>query len=457
MNISGPNTKYWMFWLVLTVGIAVFLSTRLSAEDKTIYLPGPTSHGHYQIELACQACHTDPFGGAEVLQAACVQCHGAELAQANDSHPKSKFTDPRNASRVAKLDARLCVTCHTEHRPEITRTMGVTVAADVCFDCHSDIAEDRPSHAGMGFSTCASAGCHNFHDNRGIYEDFLLKHVNEPDISSHAQVPQRHLRSVLAALDGYPIKRYPMQVLSGHQADRPAGLPLDGKIEQEWLSTAHAKAGVNCSACHASGGAWTSKPDHQACRTCHDQEVGGFLAGKHGMRLAQGLSPMSPGMAHLPMHSDAASHGLGCGSCHNAHRFDTRSAAVAACLGCHDDEHTRAYKSSAHYMLWQKEMDGLAAAGSGVSCATCHLPRTLHRQAGGQHTRVMHNQNDNLRPNSKMLRPVCQQCHGLAFSMDALADAQLVRNNFRGRPLLHVDSMDMAVRRAAEKPAKANK
>jgi hypothetical protein len=38
------------------------------------------------------------------------------------------------------------------------------------------------------------------------------------------------------------------------------------------------------------------------------------------------------------------------------------------------------------------------------------------------------------------------QCHGLAFSLDALADAELVRANFRGRPQRHVDSIEMATR-----------
>lgn len=420
-------------------------------------MPGPTSDGHYQIELACQACHANAFGGGEVLQQACVRCHGAELDAANDSHPKSKFTDPRNATRVARLDARKCVTCHTEHRPEITRAMGVTVATDVCFDCHRDIAKDRPSHAGMAFTTCANAGCHNFHDNRGQYEDFLLKHLNEPDTLARPQVAQRNLRSLLAASDDYPLKPYPLVPLRMNQRDMPSALPVDEKINQEWFTTAHAQAGVNCSACHVVKRKWVNKPGYQSCQTCHANEVSGFLAGKHGMRLAQNLPPMRPDMARLPMRSDAPFQGLSCMSCHGAHRFDTRHAAVDACMGCHDDKHTRAYKTSAHFALWRKEMQSTAPAGSGVSCATCHFPRITQRLAGVDHTRVQHNPNDDLRPVTKMLRPVCLQCHGLAFSIDALADEDLVRNNFHGRPAWHVESMDMAVRHAAEHPKKARK
>ena len=38
----------------------------------------------------------------------------------------------------------------------------------------------RPSHAGLGFAGCALAGCHNYHDNRALYEDFLVAHAGRP-------------------------------------------------------------------------------------------------------------------------------------------------------------------------------------------------------------------------------------------------------------------------------------
>ena len=160
------------------MAILGYLTYQLYSDDKSIFLPGNMTDGHYQIELACSSCHTDAFGGGEVLQDACINCHGEELKIADDSHPKSKFTDPRNADRVAELDARACVTCHSEHNQEITHAMGVTLPDDFCVRCHLDISDDRPSHAGMEFNTCANAGCHNFHDNRGLYEDFLAKHLD---------------------------------------------------------------------------------------------------------------------------------------------------------------------------------------------------------------------------------------------------------------------------------------
>jgi hypothetical protein len=77
------------------------------------------------------------------------------------------------------------------------------------------------------------------------------------------------------------------------------------------------------------------------------------------------------------------------------------------------------------------------------------MPRTEHRYLEYDFKTwfVQHNQNDTLRPNEKMIRPVCQSCHGLPFVLDALADAELVERNFSGAPSVHVPSVDMAVAR----------
>jgi hypothetical protein len=177
------------------------------------------------------------------------------------------------------------------------------------------------------------------------------------------------------------------------------------------------------------------------------------------MRLAESLPPLTPGRARRPMHAKARGIELGCTSCHAAHRFDTRQAAVEACVGCHRDGHTAAYEKSPHYALWKKELAGEAPAGSGVSCASCHLPRDEYRVPDTAVKRVLvqHNQSDNLRPNEKMIRPVCMSCHGLAFSIDALADAKLVAGNFAGKPSVHVRSLDMVAARAKEIEEKRRK
>jgi formate-dependent nitrite reductase cytochrome c552 subunit len=464
MAKSKSHRTYWIGWAIMTLAIGGYLAVGmlskgaagkpLLAPARQALLPGKTSHGHYQIELACESCHVSAFGGREKVQESCERCHAQELKDAVDKHPRAKFTDPRNADRLEKLDATLCVTCHVEHRPEITGPMGVTLAADFCFHCHQDIAKDRPSHAGMAFDTCNSAGCHKFHDNRALYEDFLARHVGEPPLLGQASLPARNFREVAAGFPGYPSDRFPVEPQTA--PDAPPGLMKRPGVVGDWLATAHARSGVNCSGCHKAetqaGASWVKRPDHRTCAACHETEGKGFLAGKHGMRLAEGFTPMTPGQARQPMHAKARGEELTCVSCHGAHRFDTRQAAVEACIACHRDEHTAAYQRSAHYLLWKKELAGEAPMGSGVSCASCHLPRVEHRAPDSSARRmlVQHNQSDNLRPSEKMIRPVCMSCHGLGFSIDALADAALVAKNFTGRPGVHVKSLDMVGERMKE-------
>lgn len=427
-------------WTVLTLAAGGVMAWALLSSEplaaRAWFTPGPMTHGHHSIELACGSCHVDAFGGGEVLETSCTGCHGAQLDAANDAHPRAKFTDPRNADLLNVIDARNCVSCHSEHRPEMTHPMGLTLPPDYCLTCHLDIGTERDTHAGLGFETCASAGCHNYHDNRALYADFLLRHADDPILTAMARVPHR--------LPGAGVPQ-PLPSAAPLPAQAPA---LTGAAMDDWLASAHADAGMGCGSCHAAGGAWVQRPDHTACAGCHGDEVDGFLAGTHGMRLAVDLPPMTPAMARLPMQAQAAHTELGCGSCHAAHRFDVHTAAVESCLSCHADDHSLAYVGSPHHQLWQQEQAGERPPGSGVSCATCHLPRAQHQRAGVTTIRVQHNQNDGLRPNEAMVRPVCQNCHGLGFALDALADPELIRRNFPHAPTHHVESIDMAVRRA---------
>jgi len=124
-------------------------------------------------------------------------------------------------------------------------------------------------------------------------------------------------------------------------------------------------------------------------------------------------------------------------------------AAAGSCPNCHTDEHTRNYDRSPHYKTWAAEASGKAPPGTGVSCATCHLPRRKNPADGT--VVVDHNQNGNLRPRDIMVRDVCMSCHGAGFSIDAMADAELVRQNFTGRPAKHVSSIDMVEQREGPK------
>lgn len=439
---------------VLFVLVTAALAGRLGfiffkAEDKRPLLPGKTTAGHYQIELECAACHTaeknaNVFTSAGVPNSACTSCHGEDLAAAADSHPVRKFLNPENAVFLNHIDATSCIACHREHAEEITGPMGLTLPADYCAHCHEVTLENVKSHQGLGYDTCATAGCHNYHDNVALTPSFLLKHYGEADILPN---PGRPLPDTLARwLDEGNDPRPPLEPAA---ADAPPAR-LDAAVVENWHHTAHAAAGINCSDCHDGVGAksWVEKPTHLACAACHDFEVTTFLKGKHGMRLAhEDLGPMQPALARQPMKADAAHRTLDCNACHQSHEEDTRFAAYQACVQCHDDNHTRAYESSAHHRLWQAELTGSAPAGSGVSCATCHMPAL---EIDG-HFAVSHDQSANLRPNEKMLNSVCANCHGLQFSMDALANPELITGNFHQRPGQRHPGIDWTVEAAVDR------
>ena len=445
---------YWFLWVVITLAIAgYFFSIIFYAEDKSELIIGDATHGHYQIEMSCSSCHTDAFGGKEVLQDACVTCHGDDLKVARDSHPKKKFTSPRNADLVNILDARYCVSCHTEHQSEQTHAMGLTLPQDYCFHCHEKVLEERDSHKDLAFDSCATAGCHNYHDNRALFEDFLAHSIDAPWVSGINELVAANAANKTAKKTSLATNQF-LQKRQQHP-----------EIEQEWLASQHADAGVSCNGCHTNtSGEWMEKPTFKQCESCHQDETTGFLAGKHGMRLAAGLEPLTPSMSPLPFKDDMLDAEHGCTSCHGPHNIDRKAAATTACMSCHDDQHTQAFNESPHGQLTQQALNNDIPWGQAVTCATCHMPRLLHGKENSQVdvesiananssaksdviVKVQHNQNDMLRPNEKMIRPVCMSCHSLSFSIDALADQALINNNFTGKPKNHVPSIDWAKQR----------
>src|SRR5690606_13940353 len=55
----GPRTS-WLIGTCLSAG-ALSLALVGRAGSRTWFLPGPTTHGHHQIELSCQSCHSSAF------------------------------------------------------------------------------------------------------------------------------------------------------------------------------------------------------------------------------------------------------------------------------------------------------------------------------------------------------------------------------------------------------------
>ncbi len=479
---------------VTLLGAAYVAVTMTVAGDRRMLLSGQTTYAHHQLEMACETCHgrsifASAMTAEKSLNKNCRKCHEDELKAAKNSHSRKRFRNPRMAEYWNKLDARLCTTCHVEHHPEITRASAVTVAMDFCVACHSqgeqDIRTTRASHAGLGFETCATAGCHNFHDNRALFEDFLLGHAARPE-------PVRPAVHVLAAR--YLARPGPTdKALERGDAIAPPAALASPDVLGHWAGSGHAQAGVNCTACHAADLAedapkaqvltrWIDVPPMGVCMACHKPQAKTFVMGRHGMRQHPGIAKprdaqqglarlglsrvmpgwmshwlsdpavptwMTVGKARLPMHADAdPTMAVDCGSCHGEHNLDTVRAAVEACASCHDDPHTRSYFDSPHHTFWRLEQAGKAPPGSGVSCASCHMPKLEHHRQ----VRTTHNQNDNLRPNEKMIRTVCLDCHSLGFSLNALADAGLIRKNFAVRPQIHVPSIDWAVARSLSNP-----
>ena len=490
---------FWAFWAVMSVAAAAYgAKTIYVSGDRTHLLPGQTSGVHHQFEVACQTCHTsdnfeDVNSVRKDLNKTCVACHKEELDASDDSHPIKKFTNPRMAAFWDEIDGRFCTSCHLEHVPEETLAGGVTQPGDYCVACHSegeqDVRVNRASHADLTFETCASAGCHNYHDNRALYEDFLVKHGDAPwhletQIQEAAAVARSSPEAGQAEIDTF---------LASIQAVPEA---RDMEIEGHWAASAHAMADVGCGGCHAAGAEteaeisanWIDAPGEGVCADCHGNEAETFALGRHGMRShpeiaeprqpsdvlkAIGISEPSDTMVSLldtyladpdapPMMStsearvsllpEAHGQGLTCNTCHKPHEQDVSYAAVDACLSCHNDDHSTAYKNSPHYGLWTAELGGELPPGSGVTCATCHMPQVVK----GDEIHTNHNQNDTLRPNEKMIRPTCMSCHGLGFAIDALADPALIENNFSGQPNRHIDSIDWALSRVETPDTDAN-
>ena len=198
--------------------------------------------------VTAQQPSADTAAAVKALNRSCLASHEDELKAADDSHPRKTFRNPRMAAYWEKLDARLCTTCHVEHRPEITKVGAVTVAMDFCMACHAEGEQDvrtrQPSHAGLTFDSCALSGCHNYHDNRALYEDFLVKHSHKAWLAltpMHALAARARTASVESAATP----------LEPGDAVAPASALAGPAVLEDWAGSGHAAAGINCGACHA--------------------------------------------------------------------------------------------------------------------------------------------------------------------------------------------------------------
>jgi len=442
-NTRQINRWFWWFiWTFLLLAVSTFIMIN-EETNREFFMPGPSIDGHYQIQERCDLCH-DALGG--VRQKKCLSCHEAELKKVNDSHGRKKFRDPRIAADIDKINVRKCRVCHIDHKLANVNKMGVTIASDFCIHCHRDIDKERPTHKDLTFDSCVN--CHNYHDNTGLTEAYLTKHLDEPATLAKPMVYTRDYRAYYNRNQDKNLT-----ALKAGEHDTAAEYSNKHYLVELWVKSTHAKAGVNCGDCHRGGEnkSWTRFPSIENCKSCHARELKSFKQSRHGMRVAQKLTPMSVGAARIPMHVDKKHPSLNCNSCHKAHDYSTKQSAVEACMTCHNDEHTKMYKFSRHYQLVVDELSGKGVKGSGVTCATCHLPRETITEHGVSYVVVQHNQNATLRPNSKQINAVCSKCHGLSFTLNALADEALIERNFNGLPSKHLASLEMVKARIKQK------
>ncbi|MGD1906706.1 MAG: multiheme c-type cytochrome [Leptolyngbyaceae cyanobacterium] len=221
---------------------------------------------------------------------------------------------------------------------------------------------------------------------------------------------------------------------------------------QLWQGSVHALNDVNCSSCHQDEAtkAFVAHPDQESCRSCHEQAVDTFLLGKHGIRLREGQTPLTPAMARLPMKAEAHNMQMTCATCHDAHSVNTVQAATDSCLTCHNDTHSLNYENSRHAELFAADRSLPRPSSSSVSCATCHLPRHGLEKGDSTITQVNHNNTYTLLPRDRMVKEVCMNCHGVEYSYNSIFDDALVEANFDQPPSLSLETFDL-VRSLEEK------
>lgn len=415
-----------MSWLIAVGSLVSFLGFSLILSKNNLFMSGELTNGHHQMENSCESCHRAPFEGVD--QGVCLSCHQQDLIEAKDTHAVSIFKWlPERKKQLELVNVGQCALCHMEHKPDLNQAMGVTVSNRFCESCHARVTQKHASHSGFSFDTCV--GCHNFHDNTALNQKFLKQSRHQETTFLSANLPTQS--NSLTTLDD--------NLAPAISSDAPSHFPGTDKINQEWLRSDHAQGKINCSGCHQSNStdekSWNIAVKRAVCAECHSAEEQAFLRGRHGMKNQIGLPPMHSQEARISVTKDSHTQPpLDCQSCHKSHLYDTQTAAVEGCLECHNDSHSLGYQKSQHYQLWQAEQKGDNTPGSGVSCASCHFPRLPHDGPELGKIKVVHNPNFNLRPNQKMVNSVCNHCHGVIFSLDALADQRLIQNNFQGVP-----------------------
>ena len=361
--------------------------------DKEYFLPGNVAHGHSQIESLCDVCHLEAWTNIELINKSCTDCHNEQLDAVDNSHPIKLFNDPRYVKYIDKLDARFCVSCHMEHQNDSDGSVYVTVPLSFCILCHEEDNKERKSHEDFSLESCGNVGCHNYHDNRMTNADYLVSHAEDNQVISQSR-----------------------QSMDNNNYEY-VGNTNCNRLNDSTISTS-------------------------GCIECHSAQGSEFLDSKYGLS----LKLASKGRHILPEDNRAIfishSHAT-CSGCHEYSRTSSSYDSIDICLSCHSDEHSLNYLNSKHYRFY-KNGKGEQAGLNAVSCAACHMPR-VEKKDGNLVRHSLHNTGANLWPKEHMIQSVCIYCHNLQFSIDSMADADLRKKNFIGKPTKSIKSIKMAV------------
>lgn len=294
-------------------------------------------HGHPE----CTTCHEPHQGKAAVK--ACNSCHGDQAAAVNTQKPAphhlcASCHDPHNAgatlsrcgachqrqralASTAPVDAhKKCNSCHQQHQFQKNPA--------VCLNCHK--ADQRGPHSG------ACLKCHQAHGPPA-----------SPELSCrgcHQQVPEIHGKHAECTTCHAPHKS--------------------------------AKGGPNCSACHTSQLAGTSRwvpVAHRGCQSCHNRHAP--------------VPPTPCSECHAPIVAKPLFKGHRCLGCHNPHQppvpwysrceqcHASEAGAVRSltgthsnCKGCHEP-HTDKRPSCQNC---HQARPGVHASQGHEKCLTCH-------------------------------------------------------------------------------------
>ncbi|MDH5477295.1 MAG: cytochrome c3 family protein [Nitrospinota bacterium] len=147
--------NYGRLAITIAAGLSIvaFVWVKGQTEAGKIFLDGPLSMKHKELEDDCESCHL-PWQG--VSEAKCMACHEEkkhfqlvhpEVKGLRDSPCTTCHSDPKHL-KVKDVDARAtCVDCHREHKGE-TNSLKL-VKTEECVNCHHFDVHVEDSGYGM--------------------------------------------------------------------------------------------------------------------------------------------------------------------------------------------------------------------------------------------------------------------------------------------------------------------